>query len=285
MNSSLDTPAPLTPARRSFSVGGSLHSALSLEPRTSNVKPPAPSAPRTLRRDLIPSCNPATPLDGIAYRSNRPNSPNSFIALLLPHLFPVSPLLHHSYEKMGVGGAVFASRWFTSGWRGAGALVLPTSNLELPTSRLRLNSPLRNFIVPMHLETKLHSRKNPPLSKPFIISILQDTERLRPYPPLLSPLESTMLRNFPKKRPCPNPLSSITSRPLRKRPCLSPSESRSYIKIIFFGAPRTLRFGDFGQEGTQGDACISLSKAVLSGHLCEANLEGRMEESQRGREL
>jgi len=50
----------------------------------------------------------------------------SFIALLLPALFPVSPLLHYSYKKMGV----------------MGLLVLPTSNLELPTSRLRPYPPL-----------------------------------------------------------------------------------------------------------------------------------------------
>jgi hypothetical protein len=29
------------------------------------------------------------------------NTAKSFIALLLPHFFPVSPLLHHSYKKIG----------------------------------------------------------------------------------------------------------------------------------------------------------------------------------------
>jgi hypothetical protein len=45
---------------------------------------------------------PITPLDRITYRPNLQKNRKSFIALLLPHLFPVSPLLHYSYKKMGV---------------------------------------------------------------------------------------------------------------------------------------------------------------------------------------
>jgi hypothetical protein len=40
-------------------------------------------------------------LDGITCGEIRPKSRKSFIALLLPRLFPVSPLLHYSYKKMG----------------------------------------------------------------------------------------------------------------------------------------------------------------------------------------
>jgi len=44
---------------------------------------------------------PVNHLGGITYRSNYEKSRKSFIALLLPHLFPVSPLLRYSYKKMG----------------------------------------------------------------------------------------------------------------------------------------------------------------------------------------
>jgi len=61
--------------------------------------------------------------------------------------------------------------------------------------------PPRNFFVPMHLETKLPSRKNPPLSKPFRISILRDLERLRPYPPLSKSFRINNVTNLPQKAP------------------------------------------------------------------------------------
>jgi hypothetical protein len=44
---------------------------------------------------------PVTPFDGITYRQNSPKTRKSFIALLLPHVFAVSPLLRYSYKKMG----------------------------------------------------------------------------------------------------------------------------------------------------------------------------------------
>jgi hypothetical protein len=43
-------------------------------------------------------------LDGITYRRNGQKSRKSNAALLLPHVFAVSPLLRYSYKKMGVGG-------------------------------------------------------------------------------------------------------------------------------------------------------------------------------------
>ena len=45
---------------------------------------------------------PANPFDGITYRQDERKTCNSFVALLLPAVVPVSPLLHHSYEKMRV---------------------------------------------------------------------------------------------------------------------------------------------------------------------------------------
>jgi hypothetical protein len=45
---------------------------------------------------------PINPLDRITYRPNGRKSRKSNAALLLPHVFPVSPLLHCSYKKMGV---------------------------------------------------------------------------------------------------------------------------------------------------------------------------------------
>ncbi len=44
------------------------------------------------------------PLDRITYQTNQEKTRKSFVALLLPHLFAVSPLLRYSYKKMGGGG-------------------------------------------------------------------------------------------------------------------------------------------------------------------------------------
>ncbi len=46
----------------------------------------------------------ATHLDGMTYRQNPQISRKLFIALLLPHVVAVSPLLHYSYKKMGGEG-------------------------------------------------------------------------------------------------------------------------------------------------------------------------------------
>ena len=64
---------------------------------------------------------------------------------------------------------------------------------------------LRNLFVPMHLETKLHPRKNPPLSKPFRISILQNNKRLRPYPPLSKSFVFNTVRKTLQKAPLSKP--------------------------------------------------------------------------------
>jgi hypothetical protein len=48
--------------------------------------------------------DPATHLDRITYSQNRAKTRKSFVALLLPHVFAVSPLLRYSYKKMGGGG-------------------------------------------------------------------------------------------------------------------------------------------------------------------------------------
>ena len=46
---------------------------------------------------------PINHLDGITYRRNCQKTRKSNAALLLPHVFAVSPLLHYSYKKMGGG--------------------------------------------------------------------------------------------------------------------------------------------------------------------------------------
>src|SRR5580658_1404083 len=47
---------------------------------------------------------PVNHLDGITYQPNCRETRESNAALLLPHLFPVSPLLHYSYKKIGGWG-------------------------------------------------------------------------------------------------------------------------------------------------------------------------------------
>ena len=64
---------------------------------------------------------------------------------------------------------------------------------------------LHNLFVPMHLETKLLPRKNPPLSKPFRISILQNNKRLRPYPPLSKSFVFNTVRKTLQKAPLSKP--------------------------------------------------------------------------------
>ncbi len=53
----------------------------------------------------------ASPIDSCTYGPKLQNARKSFVALLLPHLFPVSPLLHYSYKKMGGGGV---SEWVST---------------------------------------------------------------------------------------------------------------------------------------------------------------------------
>src|ERR1700692_4027600 len=66
------------------------------KPRKSNV---ALLLQPTLHNFGAPA--PINHLDGITYRQNGRKSRKSNAALLLPHLFAVSPLLHYSYKKMG----------------------------------------------------------------------------------------------------------------------------------------------------------------------------------------
>jgi len=96
----------------------------------------------------------------------------SFVALLLPALFPVSPLLHYSYKKIGAGGAqslhlrllhpdsFHRDRWFRLGWRGVAILLLPTSNLEPPTSRPRPIPPLSKSLPAGRQALESHSYIN-----------------------------------------------------------------------------------------------------------------------------
>jgi len=109
-----------------------------------------------------------SPCVAMTYRKTRPNSRNSFIAPLLPHLFPVSPVLHYSFKKMGGG-------------RGVGVSLPPTSCLELPTSGSRPIPPLRNCFV---FNTFMKTPPNAPLSKSFRICDFLVSMASRPYPPL-----------------------------------------------------------------------------------------------------
>jgi len=180
---------------------------------------------------------PAAPLDGPfsmrafltatvswTYTTNSKNSRNSFIALLLPHFFPVSPLLHHSYKKMGGGS-------------GSAVSDVPTSSLELPTSRPRPYPSPHNLFVPMHLQTKLHSRKNPPLSKPFRISILQDFERLRPYPPLSKSFRINSVTNLPQKAPLSKSFGLNRLQTARKAPLSKSFRITLFPKYYIFSRP------------------------------------------------
>jgi len=139
----LAIPCELFPSSRHH-----LHSALSVQPRTSNIKPPAPSAP--------------------------------------------------------------ARRSFSAG------------------------GPLRNLFVPIHLETKLRSRKNPPLFKPFRISFLQDFERLRPYPPLSKSFVFNTVRKTLQKPPLSNPFGFRWFQTTCKAPLSKPFRITLLHKIYVF---------------------------------------------------
>jgi hypothetical protein len=62
-------------------------------------KPPSELFSRVFR-----SAASTTSINSCTYRPKFQNARKSFVALLLPHLFPVSPLLRYSYKKMGGGG-------------------------------------------------------------------------------------------------------------------------------------------------------------------------------------
>ena len=151
-----------------------------------------------------------SPIVSCTYARNSRNSRKSFIALLLPAVFPVSPLLHHSYKKMGGRGRGVCVPTHSVGVAGCRFFQPLASNFQPP-----VRAPFRPCVTPLESAIWLRSRENSP-SRPCV-----------------SPLESTMSRIFPKKRPCLNPLDSNGSRPLEKRPCLSPLESHSCEKNIF----------------------------------------------------
>src|SRR5271169_227882 len=92
MNSSLVITAPCPPAQiksleRPRSSSRSRNSFIALLLRTQLHK--------------VGALAPVNCLDGITYRRIPSKTRKSFIALLLPLLFPISPLLHYSYKKMG----------------------------------------------------------------------------------------------------------------------------------------------------------------------------------------
>jgi len=122
-------------------------------------------------------------------------------------------------------------------------LVLPTSNLELPISRVRPYPPLRNLFVPMHLETKLRPRKNPPLSKPFRISILQDFEPLRPYAPLRKFFVFNTVSKTLQKAPMSNSCRSKCLQTAKKAP-LSKSFRITVLQEKVFSHQRVRSFAE-----------------------------------------
>ncbi len=153
---------------------------------------------------------PISHLDRITYRPNRQKrdfcvpricagTRKSFIALLLPHLFPVSAscasrtalrdaLSHYSYKKRGGWGIRALGEANGTGGGGYPWLFASPHLFRAP----------RKFFFLMHLETKL---------------------QLRPSAPLLSPLEST---NPAKRAPHLNSTASIT---YKIAPLLTPLES------------------------------------------------------------
>jgi len=93
---------------------------------------------------------------------------------------------------------------------------------------------LHNLFVPMHLETKLLPRKNPPLSKPFRISILQDIERLRPYPPLSKSFVFNTVSKTLQKAPLSKPFGFRWFQTTCKAPLSKPFRITLLHKIYVF---------------------------------------------------
>ena len=120
---------------------------------TSNPFAPASFASRCLVPGRIHGPSPLNPFDGITYRQNTQESRKSFVALLLPALFPVSPLLHHSYKKMGVGGS-----WF---------FQILASNLQLPTAPLCKSLPAGRQALESHSCRKIYVGGKEYLGWPF----------------------------------------------------------------------------------------------------------------------
>ena len=86
----------------------------------------------------------------------------SFVALLLPHLFAVSPLLHYSYKKIGGGGPALRSL------RDGG--VVPATN----------HSPLATLPLTTSLFYHLRKSSRTPQKDPNVFYHLRTSPRWRP---------------------------------------------------------------------------------------------------------
>jgi len=164
---------------------------------------------------------PLNPLDGIAYRPILPDSRR--------RVFCVLPAL--TCEETAANATGVPGSWF---------FQLLTSNLQPPAPSaparrsFSAGGPPHNLFVPMHLETKLPSRKNPPLSKPFRISILQDIERLRPYPPLSKSFVFNTVSKTLQKAPLCKSFTFKHFQTSRKAPLSKPFRITLLRKNIFF---------------------------------------------------
>jgi len=195
---------------------------------------------------------PVNPSDGTTYRKNQANSRDSFIALLLPHLFPVTRLLHHSYKKMGVAGVRLIS-WLPGS--------LPPCLLASP----RPNPPCITSLFPSTWKQNCFHVKIRPCLTPLESATSLSRSLRAPIRPCLSPLFSTRSSKPHKKCPCLNPLDSITCRPLAKRPCLSPLESHSCKKYIFLDSrPSNLRVLPMRSQPTCPHIIAGTSKSLQS---------------------
>jgi hypothetical protein len=114
------------------------------------------------------------PLDSTSYRSIRQNPPNSFVALLLPHLFPVTPLLHYSYKKMG-GAPLFSVSSVFSVISALNPVPVSTLNCHLSTSDC---APPRPYVTPLFSTLSCKPCKNPPLSKSFRLKYFQTLRKV-----------------------------------------------------------------------------------------------------------
>jgi hypothetical protein len=118
-----------------------------------------------------------SPLDGIAYRQRAAcaspdsvrdrldsitcceNTRKSNVALLLPHLFPVTPLLHHSYKKIGGTPLCPALRSLSVG--GPALRSFSVGGPLIPCA------PAAPLLSPLDSTLLAKPYTNPPLSKPF----------------------------------------------------------------------------------------------------------------------
>jgi len=210
-------------------------------------------APRQNRFPKLPSVNPS---DRMAYRPNRSNSRNrvsrvlahrgregsgltsigskSFIALLLPDLFPVSPVLHHSYKKIGGRGARGLHPYGLDRDEGVSrpwSFQPLTSNFQsLGCAPIR---PCVTSLFPCTWKQNCVHVKIRPCPNPLESASCKTLSHCAPMRPCVSSLFSTLSAKHSKKRPCLTPVDPNACRPRKKRPCLSPLESQSCKKKYF----------------------------------------------------